>query len=153
MTKEQLQDRIQKTTEKINKIEKRIKKWQDAQNEKACIKSYNYMLSWGKTEQQIIDQYYGQYIKSCNWELDRAVQDLHDSQLTLEKYQNALNMELAKENEFENNRINVIWDFLLNYKEQVAQYIRENMKGYCMFKSFSSSSCSSSRSSKVRVLL
>lgn len=127
MTIEQLQERLQKTNIKIEKIEKRIKKWQDAQCEDACVKHYDYELSWGKTRQQIIDENYAQYIKNCNWELDHAVQDLYDTKLLLEKYQNLLNLELAKEDEFENNRIKVIWDFLLNYKEQVAEYIRNNM--------------------------
>lgn len=127
MTQEQLQERIQKSQEKINKIEKRIKKWQDAQTEEACLKHYDYMLSWGKTEDAILSQCFDSYIKDCNWELDRAIQDLHDAQLTLEKYQNMLNLEVAKDNEFENNRISIIWEFLLNYKEQVANYIRENI--------------------------
>ena len=128
MTKEQLQDRIQKSEVKIEKIEKRIKKWQDAQTEEACLKHYDYMLSWGKTVDAILSQCYDEYIKNCNWELDHAVQDLHDAQLTLEKYQNLLALEVAKDNEFENNRIMVIWNFLLNYKEQVAEFIRNNIK-------------------------
>lgn len=127
MTVEQLKDRIQKSHIKIEKIEKRIKKWQDAQTEDACVKHYDYELSWGKTRQEIINENYAQYIKNCNWELDHAVQDLHDAQLTLEKYQNMLNLELAKDNEFENDRIQVIWEFLLNYKEKVAEYIRNNL--------------------------
>lgn len=128
MTQEQLKERIQKLKAKIEKIEKRIKKWQDAQTEEACLKHYDYMLSWGKTIDAILSQCYDEYIKDCNWELDHAVQDLHDAQLTLEKYQNLLKLEEAKDNEFENNRIMVIWNFLLNYKKQVAEFIRNNIK-------------------------
>lgn len=124
MTQEQLQDRIQKTNIKIEKIEKRIKKWQDAQCEKAFLKADGWLLNMGRDREYL----WNEYIKNCNWELDHAVQDLHDAQLTLEKYQNMLNLELAKDNEFENNRIQVIWEFLLNYKEQVAEYIRNNME-------------------------
>lgn len=127
MTQEQLKERIQKSEIKIEKIEKRIKKWQDAQTEEACLKHYDYMLNWGKTKEEILKQCYSEYLRDCNWELDHAVQDLHDAQVTLEKYQNALNLEVAKDNQFENNRITVIWDFLLNYKEQVAEYIRNNI--------------------------
>lgn len=123
MTVEQLQDRIQKTNIKIDKIEKRIKKWQDAQCEKAFLKADGWLLNMGRDR----DYLWNEYIKNCNWELDHAIQDLHDTQVTLEKYQNMLNLELAKDNEFENNRIQVIWEFLLNYKEQVADYIRDNM--------------------------
>ena len=123
MTPEQLLDRIQKSQEKIAKIEKRIKKWQDAQCEKSFIKERGWLLDAGRDREYL----WNEYIKNCNWELDRAIQDLHDAQLTLEKYQNALNLEIAKDNEFENNRILVIWEFLLNYKEQVANYIRNNV--------------------------
>lgn len=123
MTKEQLQERIQKAEVKIEKIERRIKKWQDAQTREAFLKNDGWLLNMGRDE----DSLWNEYIKDCNWELDHAVQDLHDAQLTLEKYQNALNLELAKDNEFENNRIMVIWEFLLNYKEQVANYIRNNI--------------------------
>ena len=123
MTQEQLQDRIQKAEAKIEKIEKRIKKWQDAQCEKEFIKHDGWLLNLGRDREYL----WNEYIKECNCELDRAVQDLHDAQLLLEKYQNMLNLEMAKDNEFENNRIKVIWEFLLNYKEQVADYIRSNM--------------------------
>ena len=123
MTQEQLRERIQKTEQKIEKIEKRIKKWQNAMTREAFIKADGWLLDMGRDE----DYLWNEYIKNCNWELDRAVQDLHDAQLTLEKYQNALNLEVAKDNEFDNNRIMVIWNFLLHYKEQVAEYIRNNM--------------------------
>lgn len=123
MTKEQLQERIQKSQVKIEKIERRIKKWQDAQCEKAFVKANEWLLNMGRDREYL----WNEYIKNCNKELDYAVQDLHDAQLTLEKYQNLLKLEEAKDNEFENNRIMVIWNFLLNYKEQVAEYIRSNI--------------------------
>ena len=124
MTKEQLQDRIQKTNIKIEKIEKRIKKWQDAQTREAFLKADGWLLNMGRDEEYL----WNEYLKDCNKELDYAIQDLHDAQVTLEKYQNLLNLEISKEDEFNTNRIQVIWDFLLNYKEQVAQYIRNNIK-------------------------
>ena len=123
MTIEELQDRIQKATIKIEKIEKRIKKWQNAQTREAFLKADGWLLNMGRDEEYL----WNEYIKDCNRELDYAVQDLHDAQLLLEKYQNMLNLEVAKDNEFENNRIQIIWQFLLNYKEQVAEYIRENV--------------------------
>ena len=124
MTKEQLQNRIQKTNIKIEKIEKRIKKWQDAQTREAFLKADGWLLNMGRDEEYL----WNEYLKDCNKELDYAIQDLHDAQVTLEKYQNLLNLEISKEDEFNTNRIQVIWDFLLNYKEQVAQYIRNNIK-------------------------
>ena len=123
MTQEQLQDRIQKTNAKIEKIEKRIKKWQNAQTREAFLKADGWLLNLGRDEEYL----WQDYLKNCNRELDYAVQDLHDAQLLLDKYQNMLNLEKSKDDEFNNNRIKVIWDFLLNYKEQVAQFIRENL--------------------------
>jgi len=124
MTQEQLKERIQKAEAKIEKIERRITKWQKAQTREAFLKADGWLLNMGRDEEYL----WNEYIKNCNWELDHAVQDLHDAQVTLEKYQNLLALEEAKDNEFETNRIMVIWEFLLHYKEEVAQYIRNNMK-------------------------
>jgi hypothetical protein len=62
------------------------------------------------------------------FELRYAKRDLEDAQLTLKKYHNLLQMELAKENELKNNRVDVIWNFLLHYKDMVKEYVRENLK-------------------------
>ena len=124
MTKEQLQDRIQKSNIKIEKIERRIKKWQNAQTREAFLKADGWLLNMGRDEEYL----WNEYIKDCNRELDYAVQDLHDAQLTLDKYQNLLNLELAKEDEFNNNRIQIIWEFLLNYKAQVTEFIKDNLE-------------------------
>lgn len=127
MTKEQLQERINKAQAKVKKIEKRISKWQNAMNSESCLKHYDYLLGWGRTNDQILSQCYDGYIKDCERELKYANNDLSETKLIIEKYQNLLNLELAKENEFENNRIFVIWEFLLKYKERVAKHIRDNM--------------------------
>ena len=137
MTQEQLQDRIQKANIKIEKIEKRIKKWQNAQTREAFLKADGWLLNMGRDEEYL----WNEYIKDCNKELDYAIQDLHDAQVTLEKYQNMLNLEVAKDNEFENNRIQVIWEFLLNYKEQVAEYIRDNLEVLNEYYEVSSKMC------------
>lgn len=137
MTQEQLKERIQKSEAKIEKIERRIKKWQDAQTREAFLKTDGWLLNLGRDEEYL----WNEYIKNCNWELDHAVQDLHDAQVTLEKYQNLLALEEAKDSEFENNRIVVIWEFLLNYKEQVAQYIRNNMNVLNEYYKVNSKSC------------
>lgn len=137
MTVEQLKERIQKAEAKIEKIERRIKKWQDAQTREAFLKKDGWLLNMGRDEEYL----WNEYIKECNWELDNAVQDLHDAQLILEKYQNMLALEEAKDNEFETNRILVIWEFLLNYKEQVANYIRNNMNVLNDYYALNSESC------------
>ena len=94
MTVEQLKDRIQKTNLKIEKIERRIKKWQNAQTREAFLKADGWLLNMGRDEEYL----WKEYIHNCEWELDHAVQDLHDTQVTLEKYQNLLNLEVVKDN-------------------------------------------------------
>lgn len=123
MTQEQLKDRIQKTETKIEKIKKRIKKWEDAKNKESFLKRDGWLVNMGRNE----DYLYNEYIQECDSELKYANRDLQDTQTTLEKYKNLLALEVSKDNSFENNRIRVIWDFLLNYKEQVAEYIRDNI--------------------------
>lgn len=137
MTEEQLKERIQKTESKIEKIERRIAKWQNSMNRESFLKKDGWLLNSGRDEQYL----YQEYLKECNWELDHAIQDLHDAQLTLEKYQNLLKLEVAKNDEFENNRIMIIWKFLLNYKEQVAKYIRNNMSILNEYYKTNSESC------------
>ena len=127
MTQEQLNERIQKTESKIEKISKKIQKIQKSMNADDCLKHYDYMLSWGKTADQILSQCYDEYIKICESDLKRANRELEETKVLAEKYQNLLRLEKAKDSEFENNRIIVIWEFLLNYKEQVAEYIRDNI--------------------------
>lgn len=128
MTQEQLKERIQKAEIKAEKIEKKIQKIQKSMTAEACLKHYDYMLSWGKTADAILSRCYDEYIKDCESELNRANRELEESRLLIEKYQNLLKLEQAKDNDFENNRIMVIWEFLLNYKEQVAEYIRQNIE-------------------------
>lgn len=118
-----LQDRISKSKDKIAKIEKRITKWQKAQTREAFLKANSWLLNSGRDENYL----YQEHLKNCNRELKHAVQDLHDAQLNLQKYENMLEFELNKDKEFENNRINVIWNFLLQWKNQVANYIRNNI--------------------------
>ena len=118
-----LQDRIQKTKDKIEKIEKRIKKWQDARTREAFLKVDGWLLNSGRDENFL----YQEYLNECNHELDRASQELYDTKVTLQKYENMLEFELNKDKEFENNRVDVIWQFLLNWKDYVAESIRNNM--------------------------
>lgn len=141
MTVEQLQERIQKLNVKIEKIEKRLAKWQSAKTEDACVKHYSYMISWGKTRQEVLDSCFEGYLKTCDSEIRYATRDLEDAKVTLTKYQNLINLENAKDNEFNNNRIQVIWEFLLYYKEQVANYIRENMEVLNEYYRVNSDSC------------
>ena len=116
-----LNERINKCKDRINKIERRIKKWTDCQNEKSFEKKDGWLLGMGRDRNYL----YQEYLKNCNYELDRAINDLHDEQLTLEKYQNMLKVEEAKSN---TKKIDVIWNFLLAYKDKVREYLNDNTR-------------------------
>ena len=123
MTKEQLTERIEKTTTKIQKLTKKIKKWEDAKCEKAFLKADGWLLNMGRDR----DYLYKEYIKGCDEEIRRTNRELEDEKIKLDKYQNLYNLEVAKDNEFQNSRVEVIWNFLLVYKEKVKEYIRQNI--------------------------
>lgn len=118
---ETLKDRINKCKDRINKIERRIKKWTDCQNEKDFEKKDGWLLAFGRDRNYL----YQEYLKECNNELDRAINDLHHEQLTLEKYQNMLKVEEAKASAA---KVDVIWNFLLNYKDKIRKYLNDNTK-------------------------
>lgn len=124
MTAEQLRERIKKAEEKVEKAEKRVSKWKDAQTKEAFLKADKWLLDLGRDEESL----WMDYIMDCQRELKRAESDLSDAKVLVEKYRNLLALEEAKDDEFNNNRIMVIWNFILNYKEKVAEYIRGNME-------------------------
>lgn len=129
MTIEQLQDRIDKKEQDIAKIEKRIKKWQDSKNEEGCLKRYDFLFNWGKTEEDILSQNYEEYLKDCDNEIRRAERDLEDAKVTLNKYKNLMNLENEKENKF-GQRVEVIWNFLLDFKKMCTEWYIRNAKKY-----------------------
>lgn len=137
MEQEQLRERIQKTTEKIAKIEKKVKKWEDAQTREAFLKADKWLLDLGRDESYL----WGEYIKDCQMELRRARIELDEAKVLLDKYNNLLALEEAKDDEFDNRRIKIIWDFLLNYKDMVSEYIRSNMDTLNEYYKVSSDSC------------
>lgn len=126
MEKQDLQNRITKKEEQIKKLEKKILKLENNKNEENFYKKYEH-INW-LTKTEIYNRFYNDYIKDCESEIRRATRNLEEAKLTIKKYQNMLQVELAKENELENNKIDVIWNFLLNYKEMVKDYIRDNLK-------------------------
>lgn len=125
MTIEELKTRIAKKEQEIAKTEKLLNKYlsEESAEYKAIIERY--LATGDSTEHHNYLKAQGRCYGGDVW--SKAI-TLYDARNTLVKYQNMLNLEVAKENEFENNRILVIWNFLLNYKEQVAQYIRNNIK-------------------------
>lgn len=145
MKKEELLTRIEKKEQAIAKIEKRIAKWTKGLSQEAIEIAKEYGLDNHEWQTQTRKDLYAKYktykeahsvecFNQDDWnkgpnldETMRAYADLRDAQITIEKYRNALQVELAKENELENNKIDTIWNFLLAYKERVKEYVRDNL--------------------------
>lgn len=85
-------------------------------------------IKWYGNEYDWTNDKYNGWVESCNSEIRRANRDLEDAQVTLKKYENMLAVEEQKSNTLENDRVDVIWNFLLQYKDRVKEYIRDNLK-------------------------
>lgn len=130
MTREQLNDRIEKAKAKVAKIEKRVQKWDSAQCKEAFLKDNEDFIKAGYyTKDSLLsnDWLYDNYIEGCQRELKGAKRNLEKARALLEKYNSMLAMEESIDNGLENNRVEVIWEFLLSYKDMVAGFVRKNM--------------------------
>lgn len=151
----ELQIRISKKQEQIVKIERRIAKWSkglryaDIEICKPfgdCVygtapRSMDWRNYHGTEEYQIAWKNYNDYLESHkdipesdDWnkgpninELYSAYRDLGEARHTLKKYQDML----ANLNKFESEeKIEIIWNFLMKWKESSREWYRENVKRY-----------------------
>lgn len=140
MTKEQLEQRIEKKETEIKKIEKRIAKWTSGMNEeakqiaasmevlyddpiykerRAAYREYDNTHKDDSTVYNPVDWNKGPSLD----EAQRAYLDLAEAKNTLRKY----NTELDKLTNFENEeKIPVIWNFLQKWRKDVYDYVLEN---------------------------
>lgn len=122
---EDLKKRISAVEIKLEKINKRISKWSNGLSDKDVEIAH---LEYSETNNSIFDNYIHSIAdydkKNSIYELRRAFSDLHDSQVLLDKYQNALTFQLARS---QVTKIQVIVDFLNNWKEQVIEYVKKDV--------------------------
>lgn len=124
MTKEELQKRIEKKQKDIEKIEKRIAKWT---TKKDSEKEFEKEYGWLNTFEERKDDFKKDWIENCDREIRSANRDLAEANETLKKYQNQVN----KIDEFNNSeKIEVIWNFLQEWKKAAYQFYVENVKLY-----------------------
>lgn len=156
MEKEQLQDRIAKKKVEIEKINKRIAKWSKGLRPediavcepfgKCIYGTAPRSMSWhdyhGTPEYQEARRNYNNYIElhkndipeGDDWnkgpnigELKNAYRDLGESSYTLDKYEN----ELKNLDKFDSEeKIEIIWNFLQDWKKDSSEYYHENAKLY-----------------------
>lgn len=141
MTREQLIARITKKEEDIKKIEKRIAKWSKGlrpEDINVCkpLEQYTYSSNKDKYMEVLNDvrnyikQNVGSIPKSDDWnkgpniqELYGAYIDLGEAKSTLSKYQTSLT---KLDNYEKEEKVEVLWNFLLNWKEIARKYFHEN---------------------------
>lgn len=145
MTKEEIETRIAKKENDVQKIEKRITKWTAGMNDEAkalCAACeltlddpkykearanwYAYKQTHGDDPTVFRQDY--ELNKGPNYEeAFRAYRDLADQKVTLEKYK----AQLAKIDNFNNSeKIAVIWDFLQGWRKEAYAFFVENVKLY-----------------------
>ena len=124
MTTKEIQTRIEKKEKDIEKINKRIAKWENNRDsEKVFVKEYG----WLNTFEERKDEFKQMFVDNCNSEIRRAKNDLAEATATLEKYKS----QLAKIETFNSTeKIPVIWEFLQNWKKEAYQYYLDNAKLY-----------------------
>lgn len=155
MTREQLQERISKKQNDIAKIEKRIAKWSKGLREEdiaicksfenciygTCPRNMHWSEYHGTSEYQEASRNYHAYVDSHKdipesddynkgpniRELHSAYIDLGEAKNTLTKYQD----ELANLDKFEGEeKVEVIWNFLMKWKELARSWYRKNCQRY-----------------------
>lgn len=143
MTEQELQLRIEKKEEAINKIEKRIIKWTRGMNDEAkailqkCEVIYDdptykqSYLDWAEyknNHSEDLTVFNPDYSKGPNFqEAYSAYRDLAEAKFTLSKYKE----KLAKMQSFEQEeRIPIIWEFLQNWRADAYEFFVENSGEY-----------------------
>lgn len=155
MTEQELKDRLNKKEIQIGKIEKRIAKWTAAKTTEAFIKHEAEFYSetpksiktlqdlinarnayWGGREsyeesKKFIESSMTDYYRNCDREIGYAENDLQTAKDQLAK----INASIQQKAEFASEeKVKVIWDFLLNWREQARQYFIENAEYYADLK-------------------
>ncbi len=121
---EKLKSNISKKEEKIEKINKKIDKLSknltpeevDLAKSTAKLGYYQFVRETKDIPNQLEIS-----------DLRSAYIDLEENSLTLQKYKNMLNFENEKVNRLSQEKISVIWDFLLKWKEKVKEDVRANV--------------------------
>ena len=137
MTKQDILIRITKKEEQIEKIKKRIRKW---------------TAECAESRLSIVDETIGNYknfINSCKekeinpyddgmYELWRAKSDLEEATITLNKYQNNLNIIIEKEN---TDKFPILVEFFKGYRKRFISFIESNVEDLEEYYSLNHKSC------------
>jgi hypothetical protein len=126
----QLKERIDAVDMKLVKTNKRIVKWSRGLSDKDIEMAH---LPYSQENNKLFEDYcksrsYQYYsdneVQGNIYELRNAYDDLHNQQVLLDKYQNALTFQIARS---QVTKIQIIVDFLNNWKAQVVAYIKRDV--------------------------
>ena len=115
------------TPKKIKTFDQLVDAWLERNNQQSKqsydngwtkeLKVYNRDEAYANVKKNLED-----YFKDCDDELRYANRDLEEAKAQLENYKNMLEKETEKSNELQTNKVEVIWEFLLNWKEEVIDF-------------------------------
>lgn len=141
MTKEELQNRIQKKKEDIARMERNLKKYVvDEQFTRICNQ---YFADGDRTA---LNAWRVEHHMSWLPEYYSKASDLNEARKTLAKYETQLNALVNYENE---TKIEVIWNFLLDWKQKAYNWYVKNAEHYIFLRSEYSTKLSQYRESHL----
>lgn len=115
------------TPKKIKTFDQLVDAWLERNNQQSKqsydngwtkeLKVYNRDEAYANVKKNLED-----YFKDCDDELRYANRDLEEAKAQLENYKNMLEKETGKKDELQTNKVEVIWEFLLNWKKEVIDF-------------------------------
>ena len=140
ITIQDYEDRILACKDKLVKIDKRIKKWEDAKSEEKFAKDNEWMkddvgwrIGWDgyKTLYGTFEDYkkihYQEHLDDCDKEIRYANRDKEDTISLITKYENAL--EILKDKDAK-PVIQIFKDFFDSWKEEIKEYVKPLVDEY-----------------------
>lgn len=123
MDKQTLLDRISKKEQQIEKLNRRIKKWENQCTDEEISIADSFRDNYSKFATHCRQFNLGTSFTPMS-ELRSAYSDLDEANVTLNKYKNQLNIIIDKES---TEKIEIFVEFLDRYKKEVIRYVERNI--------------------------
>lgn len=137
MDKQTLLDRISKKEQQIEKLNRRIKKWENQCTDEEISIADSYRDSYSKFATHCKQYNLGTSFTPMA-ELRSAYSDLDEANVTLNKYKNQLNIIIDKES---TEKIEIFVEFLNRYKKEVIRYVERNIDSVTEYYRLNSEYC------------
>jgi hypothetical protein len=140
MTIKDYEDRIAKSEDKLVKIDKRIKKWEDNKSDEKFAKEYEWFqadqgwqIGWdgNKTIYGTFEEFkalkYAEWLEECDREIKHANNEKQETLTLINKYKNAISLLQEKDAK---PVIQIFRDFFDNWKEEIKEYVKPKVELY-----------------------